>query len=151
MYDEKTLRAIAHDVCTGKATAEQQRYVVAFYEKVFRHKFNMCHCALCDAVLLILRNIKKMEAKYILKKGIVLRRHGFSYRLTHSNITDQLAEEHLKAKPGDAKYFDAIPKKAVVEPVVKEVVETADESVEPVVEQAEKVIIKRTRTKKAKR
>lgn len=147
MYDETTLRAIAHDVCTGKATAEQQKYVVAFYEKVFRHRFDMCHCALCDAVVLILRNIKKMEAKYRLKKGIVLRRHGLSYRLTHTNITDQLAEEHLKARPGDAKFFDLLPVKKVVEPII----EAEPVTEESVIEQAEKIVVKRTRTKKAKR
>lgn len=108
-FDGEELKAIAKDVCKGKATAEHKRFIVAFYRKVFKRSFSRCKCQLCDAIFLILQNLDKMDTKFKLKKGIVLRQHGRPYRLTHRNITDQLAIEHLKAKPQDAKFFDYIP------------------------------------------
>lgn len=112
-FDKQHLRAIASEVCKGKATAEQKRFVVAFYRKVFKKPFTNCNCQLCDAIFLILNNINRMETKFKLKKGIVLRQHGKVYKLTHLNLTDELAIKHLKANPGDMKYFDYIPPEAL--------------------------------------
>ncbi len=112
-FDREHLRAVASEVCRGKATVEQKRFVVAFYRKVFKKPFTSCNCQLCDAIFLILKNINRMEAKFKLKKGIVLRQHGKVYRITHQNLTDELAVKHLKNNPQDAKYFDYIPPEAL--------------------------------------
>ena len=133
MYTEKKLRDIASDVCKGKATAEQQAYVVAFYTHIFKRPFSSCKCQLCDAIFLILQNLNRMNTKYRLKKGIVLRLPGKAYRLTHNTITDELAEKHLSVQPEDVKFFDLVPDKYMpkkpepVKQVAEEVVEIKPE------------------------
>lgn len=141
MFTEQRLREIAKDVCKGKATAEQDAYVVAFYTHIFKKPFSQCKCQLCDALFLILQNLNRMNTKYRLKKGIVLRLPGKAYRLTHNTITDELAEKHLTAQPEDVKFFDLVaekfrPKKAapvLPESVKEEVIEIKpeDDKAEP--------------------
>ncbi len=114
-FTVEQLRAIAQQVCRGKATAEQESFIVAFYQKVFKQSFSRCKCQLCDAIFLIIKNIDKMS-NYRLKKGIVLRQHGKPYRLTHKNLTDELAKMHLAARPGDVKFFDVVPTKQATIP-----------------------------------
>lgn len=68
-----------------------------------------------------------MDCKFKLKKGIVLTQFGNPKRITHENLTNENAIEHLTARPQDAKFFNYIPaeilaKLKIVEPVeVKEV------------------------------
>ena len=108
---EQKLRNIAGLVCRGEATKEQEAFIVASYAKVFGVNFSRCRCQLCDAVFLILNNLNRMERQYKLKKGIVLRLGA--KRITHINITDDLAIELLKQQPLDIKYFDQFPKQEI--------------------------------------
>ena len=50
--------------------------------------------------------MEKVQSKYLLKPGALLQAFGDeSKTMTNSNITDELAEWHLKNNPGVAIYF----------------------------------------------
>ena len=108
---EAKLREIAGLVCRGEATKEHETFIVASYAKVFGSTFSKCRCQLCDAIFLILKNLNRMERQYKLKKGIVLRLGA--KRITHINITDDMAIEYLLINPTHTKYFDQFPKQEI--------------------------------------
>lgn len=107
-----------------------------------------------------------MECKFKLKRGIVLVRFGSPIRITHKNLTNENATEHLKARPQDAKFFDYIPAEVlkmikkdepvkeivnVVTNIQPEIVRVELEKPEPVKEPVKKPIQKRTRKPRTKR
>lgn len=143
------LKQIASDICSGKATAEEEGYVRYMYQKAFGVAFSSCKCQLCDAIFKIIKKLENMSI-FRLKKGVCLRiKYGDPRVFTASSITDELAIEHLKNNPSEAKFYEFIPPQ--YDPTRKIVQRVISESHEVNIEVESNAIIKTYPAKKRKR
>ncbi len=128
---ESKLREIASLVSKGKATKEQEEFIVGSFQKVFGKRYNLCNCQLIDAIFMILKKLKNMnECKFKLKRGVVLTSFGKPYKYTYDNLTNEGAIAHLTEHPEDAKLFDYIPNEFKNKAKGKAVTNIIDEVIE---------------------
>jgi hypothetical protein len=104
------LKELIKQVCKGEATVEQEKFIVASYQKIYGKPFSNCRCQLCDAIFQMLKTIETMNSQtFKLKKGIALNRFGQPEIYTAETITDEAAIAHLRERPQDVHLFDVIP------------------------------------------
>lgn len=91
--------------------------IESLYDEVLGKKFRRTSCTDCyrDAVIemyLYLRKNGKMKekCKYVLKNGALLQiGFGSQKMYTNKNLTDDVAEEYLRANPSHIDLFAAVP------------------------------------------
>lgn len=109
--------AFSHEYCSNikSQTKEKKQKIASAYRQLFGKPMNEgCGTCYVEAIFEIKKFMEKEPCKYRLKPGVLLQAFGDeSKNATNINLTDELAEYHLRTNPGCAKYFAIIP---VVEP-----------------------------------
>lgn len=113
-YDEIKRRVSAWLVQTNYTTAETLAIEQA-YRDVFGRGVRDCKCPsrYLDAVIelrIFIKNHATMEkSNYKLKTGVVIQPSGTSEVYTNDNLTDEIAEQFLKERPGARGLFAVAP------------------------------------------
>lgn len=113
-YDEIKRRVSAWVVQTNYSTAETLAIEQA-YRAVFGRAIRDCNCPNRhrDAVIelrIFIKNHATMEkSTYKLKAGVVIQPSGTSEVYTNDNLTDEIAEQFLKERPGARGLFAVAP------------------------------------------
>ena len=113
-YDEIKRRVSAWLVQTNYTTAETLAIEQA-YRDVFGRGVRDCKCPnrYRDAVIelrIFIKNHATMEkSNYKLKTGVVIQPSGTSEVYTNDNLTDEIAEQFLKERPGARGLFAVAP------------------------------------------
>lgn len=113
-YDEIKRRVSAWLVQTNYTTAETLAIEQA-YRDVFGRGVRDCKCPnrYRDAVIelrIFIKNHATMEkSNYKLKAGVVIQPSGTSEVYTNDNLTDEIAEQFLKERPGARGLFAVAP------------------------------------------
>ena len=85
------------------------------YYEVFRRNVRDCNCpnryrdALIEIAIYIKNHPTMEKSTYILKAGVVIQPSGTSEVYTNTNLTDAVAEQFLKERPGAVGLFEVIP------------------------------------------
>lgn len=92
-------------------TKERKQKIASAYRQCFGKPMNVgCGTCYIEAIFEIKKYMEKKPCKYRLKPGVLLQAFGDeSKNATNLNLTDELAEFHLRTNPGCAKYFAIIP------------------------------------------
>ncbi len=91
-------------------TKERKQIIAKVYKSLTDGPINStCDTCLIEAIFKILSLMEKKPCSYRLQKGALLRVMGDeSKTCTNDNLTDELAEFHLRTNPGCRKYFTVI-------------------------------------------
>jgi len=119
-----------------QATTEEKKKLRIVYAKVMRKNIrenciNCLHDAYVELSLFYKQDSKKFEAlqncDYELPNGVVLQIFGEPNKMMSAqNITNELAEYHLKKNPNCEKYFTKMPEKAEVKERAEQEKEVVD-------------------------
>lgn len=113
-YEEIKRRVSAWGIQSEFSTSERAT-IEEIYFAVFGRTIPNCNCPnrYRDAVIelrIFIKNHSTMEkSKYILKAGVVIQPSGTSDVYTNDNLTDAVAEQFLKERPGARGLFEVIP------------------------------------------
>lgn len=113
-YEEIKRRVSAWGVQTEFSTSDRAAIEQMYFDVLGKHIRN-CNCPdrYRDAVIelrIFTKNHLTMEkAKYVLKAGVVIQPSGTSEVYTNDNLTDAVAEQFLKERPGARGLFEVIP------------------------------------------
>lgn len=119
-YEEIKRRVSAWSIQTEYSTSDRAAIEQMYFDVLGKHVRN-CNCPdrYRDAVIelrIFTKNHLTMEkAKYVLKSGVVIQPSGTSEVYTNDNLTDAVAEQFLKERPGARGLFEAIPNTAAEE------------------------------------
>lgn len=96
---------------THTRTPERKKKIKAAYRQLTGEVLKgSCGTCYIEALIKIKRKMEKSNCRYQLKPGAVLTAFGdVSKTCTNDNLTDELAEFHLKTNPGCAKWFSKMP------------------------------------------
>jgi hypothetical protein len=150
MIDEIIAFSRAYINSVKERTPERKKKIQIVYKQLtgkdVRKRCGTCYIE----ALLIINKIKKMgPCSYLLKEGRVIKAKGdYSKNLSNHNITNELAEWHLRINPGcrihflktpdmmpsDLRGFKIIPPKIADEPKVEEVTVTEEAVTDTVVD-----------------
>jgi len=111
--------SFSRDYVNGQQTQERNQKIAAAYLKVTGERLRIgCKTCMVEAIFTIQHFMERVPCKYVLKPGALLRAFGDeSKTCTNKNLTNELAEYHLRTNPGCVKLFSVIPP---VEKPVKE-------------------------------
>lgn len=92
-------------------TKERKRKIAKAYKQVFGRNMNIgCSTCYIESIFEIKRQMERKPCKYRLKPGVLLQAFGDETKtVTNKNLTDELAEFHLRTNPGTRKYFAIVP------------------------------------------
>lgn len=123
-------------------TRENKDKIRAAYRQITGESLTTnCGTCLIEALFKIKKMMEKKPCKYLLKPGALLQAFGDeSKTATNANLTDELAQWHLKNNPGTKILFSKMP---VIEILPATKVDEVVSSDEP------KEVVKRTRKKKS--
>lgn len=113
-YEEIKRRVSAWGIQSEFSTSEKAA-IEEIYFAVFGRSIPNCNCPNRhrDAVIelrIFIKNHSTMEKKkYVLKAGVVIQPSGTSEVYTNDNLTDAVAEQFLKERPGARGLFEVIP------------------------------------------
>lgn len=113
-YEEIKRRVSAWGIQSEFSTSEKAT-IEEIYFAVFGRSIPNCNCPNRhrDAVIelrIFIKNHSTMEKKkYVLKAGVVIQPSGTSEVYTNDNLTDAVAEQFLKERPGARGLFEVIP------------------------------------------
>lgn len=113
-YEEIKRRVSAWGIQSEFSTSEKA-VIEEIYFAVFGRSIPNCNCPNRhrDAVIelrIFIKNHSTMEKKkYVLKAGVVIQPSGTSEVYTNDNLTDAVAEQFLKERPGARGLFEVIP------------------------------------------
>lgn len=113
-YEEIKRRVSAWGIQSEFSTSERST-IEEIYFAVFGRTIPNCNCPnrYRDAVIelrIFIKNHSTMEkSKYVLKAGVVIQPSGTSDVYTNDNLTDSVAEQFLKERPGARGLFEVIP------------------------------------------
>ncbi len=144
----------ARDYVNGNQTEERKQKIAAAYFQCFGERMRIgCKTCYIESIFLIKRKMESKHCRYRLKPGALLQAFGdASKTCTNHNLTDELAEYHLRTNPGVAHLFSIIPPR--LEPAKElEIVPAEPIKNEPIKEpeSAKEVVFERPkRTRKAK-
>lgn len=119
-YEEIKRRVSAWGTQFEFSTADRAAIEQMYFDVLGKHIRN-CNCPdrYRDAVIelrIFTKNHLTMEkAKYVLKAGVVIQPSGTSEVYTNDNLTDAVAEQFLKERPGARGLFEVIPNTAAEE------------------------------------
>lgn len=99
--------AFSRDYVNGNQTTERRQKIASAYRKVTGENLRVgCSTCYIEAIFTIKKAMEKKPCSYRLVPGAVLSAFGDeSKTCTNANLTDELAEFHLKNNPGCIKYF----------------------------------------------
>ncbi len=124
--------AFSRDYANGNQTKERKQKIAAVYKSLLGEHLKIgCSTCYIEAIFKIKMYMEKKPCSYKLKPGALLRAFGDeSKTCTNANLTDELAEFHLRTNPGVARLFSYIPpapkELQIVPPVKKEVKEVVE-------------------------
>lgn len=113
-YEKIKRRVLAWGIQSEFSTSEKAA-IEEIYFAVFGRSIPNCNCPNRhrDAVIelrVFIKNHSTMEKKkYVLKAGVVIQPSGTSEVYTNDNLTDAVAEQFLKERPGARGLFEVIP------------------------------------------
>lgn len=113
-YEEIKRRVSAWGIQSEFSTSEKAA-IEEIYFAAFGRSIPNCNCPNRhrDAVIelrIFIKNHSTMEKKkYVLKAGVVIQPSGTSEVYTNDNLTDAVAEQFLKERPGARGLFEVIP------------------------------------------
>lgn len=109
------VKEFARDFINGNRTPERKRIIKDVYFKLTKERLRLnCDTCYIEAVFKILKIMEKKPCRYRLKKGALLQGFGDSSKTcTNDNLTDELAEWHLRNTRGAASYFSIMPEPEV--------------------------------------
>ena len=92
-------------------TKERKQKIASAYKQCYGRPMNIgCGTCYIEAIFEIKKYMEKKPCKYRLKPGVLLQAFGDeSKSVTNINLTDELAEFHLRTNPGCARYFSVMP------------------------------------------
>jgi hypothetical protein len=101
----------SRDYVNGNQTTERKQKIAAAYKNLFGENLRTgCGTCYIEAIFKIKKRIEMKPCSYRLKPGALLRAFGDeSKTCTNENLTDELAEYHLRTNPGCARLFSIIP------------------------------------------
>lgn len=136
----------SRDYVNGNQTEERKQKIAAAYFQVFGERMNIgCKTCYIEAIFLIRKKMESKPCRYRLKPGALLQAFGdASKTCTNINLTDELAEYHLRTNPGVASLFSIIP------PMPEPEKELEIVPVESTVTVTEEAPVKRTRKPRIK-
>lgn len=111
MTRPEQVKAFAREFINGKRTNEQRTAIrEALFQLTGEQLRITCETCYVEAIFKILKLMERKPCKYRLLKGAVLHAFGDADKLcTNDNLTDELAEWHLKHTRGAASLFDKMP------------------------------------------
>jgi hypothetical protein len=141
------VKSFARDYINGQQTAERRRIIAAAYYQLTGERVRRtCGTCYIEAIFTILKKMELKPCKYRLKKGALLQAFGNSDKIcTNENLTNELAEWHLRNTRGAASLFAILPADA---PVYGEEVKAI---AEPAKEPESKPVVKAPAKRKNKR
>ncbi len=114
MTNLEAVKAFARDYINGAQTAERRRIIAAAYHQLTGDRLRLtCGTCYVEAIFIILKKMEQKPCKYRLKKGALLQAFSDSDKIcTNENLTDELAEWHLRNTRGAASLFAILPEGA---------------------------------------
>lgn len=105
----KFMREYVND--PSSRTKEKDQKIKAVYRQLTGEILRInCHTCYVEALFKIKKIMEKKSCSYRLKPGALLRAFGDeSKTCTNNNLTDELAEYHLRTNPGCRKLFSIVP------------------------------------------
>jgi hypothetical protein len=109
--------AFSRDYVNGNVTKERKYKIAAAYKRLTGENLRIsCGTCFIEAIFKIKKIMERVPCNYRLKPGALLRAFGDeSKTCTNANLTDELAEYHLRTNPGCIKLF-SVPS----EPIIRE-------------------------------
>lgn len=97
----------SRDYVNGNQTQERKRKIAAAYKSLFGENLKIgCGTCYIEAIYKIKSKMTKAPCSFRLKPGALLRSFGDeSKTCTNANLTDELAEYHLRTNPGCIRLF----------------------------------------------
>ena len=97
----------SRDYVNGNQTYERKRKIAAAYKSLFGENLKIgCSTCYVEAIFKIRNKMTQVQSKFRLKPGALLRSFGDeSKTCTNANLTDELAEYHLRTNPGCIRLF----------------------------------------------
>ena len=95
----------------SQRTPERNEKIKTVYRELTGENVrSSCSTCLVEAILLIYKKTKMEPCKYLLMKGARLSAFGdYSKNATNKNLTNELAEWHLRVNPSCIKRFERVP------------------------------------------
>jgi hypothetical protein len=105
------VKAFAREYINGKKTAERTKIVQQAYSQLFGTPLRIrCGTCVIEAIFKILKQMDRKPCRYQLKTGAVLVAFGQADKIaTNANLTDELAEWHLRNTRGASTLFSKMP------------------------------------------
>jgi hypothetical protein len=99
----------ARDYVNGNQTTERKNKIAAAYKSLFGESMKVgCGTCYVESIFKIKKKMAQEQTIYRLKPGVVLQSFGdASKTCTNINLTDELAEYHLRTNPGCIRYFSS--------------------------------------------
>lgn len=111
------VKEFARDFINGNRTPERKKIIRETYYNLTKERLRLnCDTCYIEAIFKILHIMDKKPCRYRLKKGALLQGFGdASKTCTNDNLTDELAEWHLRNTRGAAAYFAIMPEPEIME------------------------------------
>jgi hypothetical protein len=113
--------AFSREYVNGKVTKERKDKIAAAYKKLTGENLRIsCGTCFIEAIFKIKKIMERVPCKYRLKPGALLRTFGDeSKTCTNANLTNELADFHLRNNPGCIRLF-SVPTEEVIRQIVSD-------------------------------
>jgi hypothetical protein len=144
--------AFSRDYVNGNQTSERKRKIAAVYKSLLGENLKIgCGTCYIEAIFKIKKKMESKPCSFRLKPGALLKTFGDETKTcTNANLTDELAEFHLRNNPGCIRLF-SIPTESEIqrmfyEPQKELEIIIPNDDIDPAPEG-----VKKTRTRKPKK
>lgn len=111
MTNYEEVRAFAREYINGAVTRERRLKIAEAYYRLTGDRLRItCDTCYIEAIFKIIKHMERKPCRYRLKKGAVLQAFGDESKFcTNDNLTDELAEWHIRNTRGALSLFSVMP------------------------------------------